>query len=1040
MDVGLGAELDVPTLKQAWQQVVQRHSILRTSFHSEGLDRPLQVVKTAVELNWHEEDLGELFPDEQQLRISEFLIADRRQGFDLQTDSLLRLTLFKASNQYRLIVSSHHIILDGWSQPIFFDDLSLAYEGKALGEQLNYAPFIAWLEKKDKEKQKAFWKDYLSGYETASRIPFLKQTDKEGQAGDYDVNLNQEQTQALSQLAAKAGVSLNTVIQAVWSILLARYNGQATDASASRQEVVFGMTTSGRSAPIENIEQQTGLFINTIPVRVKIDPNGSFVDLLKDIHQESIALKEHEHYSLASIQSIWEGTGDLFDHIMVFENYPIEENVKADKDGLPITHIENRQSIHYGFGLVITPGKELNINLNYQTAQISLEAVKRMGAHLQTLVQNVLAQPQVAIQQFAILPEAEKHLITHSFNDTKADFPADKTIIDLFEEQAAKTPDNIAVVFDDKKLTYKELDKAANNVGHYLRETYHIQPEDVVALQLERSDWMVIALLGIMKAGGAYLPISPDTPKARTEFMLKDSQAKVLLTDAATYEFAKELENTVRVEVIEQIKGQNRSPSSIHDGSPTSLAYIIYTSGSTGQPKGVTVEHRGVVNILSWMQKTYPLTSKDCVLQQTTYTFDVSVIELFWWTLVGARLCILPAKAEKDPVKIWEVIEQHQVTSMNLVPSLLQVLLAVKEANPSIKVGMLRQIFVAGEALQLHHLHKFNELIGVNGQTKLHNVYGPTEASIYVSYYDCEDFTDLASVPIGKPIDNIALHILDKQLGLVGIGVIGDLYISGAGLARGYLNNPTLTAERFIPHPFKEGERLYKTGDLARWLPDGNIEFLGRIDHQLKVRGYRIEAGEIEETLLTHDTIQTALVIGYNQEGEGTELVAYLVPNPNATVPAIEALRSHLAQSLPAYMIPAYFVELDSLPLTTSGKVNRKALPKPETAQIDSGTTYIAPRNEMEATLADIWQTILNREKVGIHDNFFEIGGHSLRAIRLVSLIQQSLNIQIKLSAIFANPTIAKLGETIAPFLAMAKLKNLENSYEKIENLEEWEI
>jgi len=1041
MDIGLSKDLDTQALKEAWQEVVNRHAIFRTSFYNQGLDRPLQVVKKEVELNWYEEDLGHLFPDEQQRRIADFLRADRRQGFDLQADSLLRLTLFKTSHQYQLIVSNHHISMDGWSMPIILDDLILAYEGKALAGELTYAPFIAWLEKKDKEKEEAFWKDYLSGYETASRIPFLEETDKEGQAGEYNVNLNQEQTQALSQLAAKAGVSLNTVVQAIWGILLAKYNEQATDASASEQEVVFGMTTSGRSVPIANIEQQTGLFINTIPVRIKIDPNGSFVDLLGDIHQESIVLKDHEHYSLASIQSLWEGTGNLFDHILVFENYPLEESVAADKEGLPITHLEVNQSIHYGFGLLIIPGEELSIQLTYQTSQISIEAVKRMGAHLQTLIQNVLAQPQAAVQALNILPEAEKQLITHTFNDTKADYPHDKTIIDVFEEQAERTPNNIAVVFEGKELTYQQLNEAANKVGHYLKETYHIQPEDIIALQLERSEWMVIALLGIMKAGGAYLPISPDTPKARTEFMLADSQAKVLLTDAATFDTASQLDTGAVVENIQAIEYQitNRQPLTVNR-QPSNLAYIIYTSGSTGQPKGVTVEHQGVVNILNWMQKAYPLTEKDCLLQQTTYTFDVSVIELFWWSLVGARLYILPSKAEKDPVKIWKEIEQNQVTTMHLVPSLLQVLLAVKEANPNIKEGMLRQIFVAGEALQLHHLHKFNELIGVNGQTKLHNVYGPTEASIYVSYYNCDEFTDLASVPIGKPIDNIELHILDKQLEVVGIGIIGDLYISGAGLARGYLNNPTLTAEKFIPHPFKQGERLYQTGDLARWFPDGNIEFLGRIDHQLKVRGYRIEAGEIEEALLAHDTIQTAVVIGYNQNGQGTELVAYLVPNSNAVLPTIEDLRSHLAQSLPDYMIPAYFVELETLPLTTSGKVNRKALPEPQTAQIALGTTYVAPRNEMEATLADIWQTLLNREKVGIHDNFFEIGGHSLRAIRLVSLVQQSLNVAIKLSDVFTHPTIAALGEAIAPFLAMAKLKNLENNHEKIENLEEWEI
>ena len=1011
MDIGLGAEVDTQALKQAWQEVVNRHTVLRTSFHSEELDRSLQVVKKAVELNWHEEDLSLLPVEEQQTSISEFLIADRQQGFDLQADSLLRLTLLKESHQYRIIVSHHHIILDGWSLPIIFDDLKLAYKGKSLGGALAYGPFIAWLEKKDKEKQEAFWKDYLSGYETASRIPFLEQTDEEGQARDYTINLNQEQTQALSQLAAKAGVSLNTVLQAIWGIILARYN-EVADASASGQEVVFGMTTSGRSIPIADIEQQTGLFINTIPVRVKIDPNGSFVDLLGAIHQASIALKEQEHYPLASIQNLWEGAGDLFDHILVFENYPFDEDVETNKNDLSFTHFDNYDSVHYGLGLVITPGKALNIRLIYQTAQISLEAVERIGAHLQTLTQEVLAQPQAAVQALNILPAAEKHLIKHTFNNTKVDFPNDKTVVDFFEEQVKKTPEAIALSFENKQWTYQALNQQVNQIAHHLRVHYKIQPNQVIALLPERTAWMPIGILAILKAGAAYLPLDKDLPEARLSFMLENSGAKLLLTDKANEELANSLFSEILLlEEISSTNGSNPKPATRNSNH---LAYILYTSGSTGKPKGVLMPHQPLMNLIHWQVQTSNCTVGSKTTHSTAFSFDVSFQEIFATWLSGGELVMVNEAVKKDLFAFAQFVATENIERLFLPFAALQEL-AQLLLNQGADISALKEIITAGEQLQISDalVQLFTKL----PDCVLKNHYGPTEAHVVSEYVLQGNPSNWQKLPpIGRPIANTQLYILNTTFSEVPIGGTGELYIGGVCLANGYLNLGELTAEKFISHPFLpltpskggESQRLYKTGDLARWLPDGNIEFLGRADHQLKVRGYRIETGEIENILLAHSAIKAAVVVGYKAEGQATELVAYLVAKPAATIPTIKDLHDHLEVSLPDYMIPAYFVELEAFPLTTSGKVDRKVLPAPQTAQLDSGTDYVAPRIEKENILVNIWKAVLRRDIISIHDNFFHIGGDSIKAIQVNARLAK-YDLRLSIRDLFTQPTIAGL-------------------------------
>ncbi|MCB9348850.1 MAG: amino acid adenylation domain-containing protein [Lewinellaceae bacterium] len=1017
LEIGLSGALNAKRLRAAAQQLIDRHSVFRTAFFTEFTDRPVQVVFKEQAVAFEVIDLTDLPEKIQGQRIQIYLFANKTKGFDLSKPPLLRFALFKiAERRHRLVISTHHILIDGWSVPIFLKQLLDLYEGEKRIDFEGlpvYAEYISRLENQERENPVIFWRDYLAGYEAQPLIPNLKIFDKQDTIipREHVFSLSGGQTGALSRLAARYQVSLNTLIQAIWAILLGSYN--------QKEDVVFGVTTSGRSIDMEGIEQMLGLFINTIPLRVTWEPGQSFVTLLQRLQEQSLAVQTYDYFGLTQIKASSNQQVDLFDHIMIFENYPVEETLNDGRD-VKVVSSTTFDPTHYGLALLLAPGEQLGIKLVYQEQAWPAAWAKRLETHIRQAVSNILKQPDQPIGQIDILPAAERRQILEEFNDTRAGFPADKTIIDLFEEQVEKGPEHIAVIFGDTSLTYRQLNEKANQLARYLRTNYHIKADDIIALQLERSEWMLIAIFGILKSGAAYLPIAPDSPKARTVYMLEDSRAKALLADDATFPTAKELEGLLPVLALEKLVHNNVSPSAIPAfnpeereqlSSPNDLAYIIYTSGSTGRPKGVMIEHQGVVNRLNWMRKAYPIGATDCILQKTPYTFDVSVWELLWWSLQGAKVAILEPGGEKEPAKIVAAIEKYRVTAMHFVPSMLNAFLAyIRQFPISGETLSLKQVFASGEALGAEQIRQFFHLIG-NEQTALHNLYGPTEASIDVSYYDCRELGNQSIVPIGKPIDNIQLYIINKNEQLTPIGIAGELCISGAGLARGYLNNPELTAQKFIPHPFEAGKRFYKTGDLARWLPDGNIEFLGRIDHQLKIRGYRIEAGEIEQYLLQHPSIQSVVVIG-KEMGQGKELAAYLVARKQMA-PEAESLRSFLSEQLPAYMIPSYFVELKALPLTSSGKVDRKVLPDPESTGLAAGTAYVAPHSTTEAALTDIWQSVLQRTRIGIHDNFLDLGGHSLKAIRLAAFIQQRLSVKIDLSEIFDHPTIAKLAKVI---------------------------
>ncbi len=813
-------------------------------------------------------------------------------------------------------------------------------------------------------------------------------------------------------------INLATLLNVTWGILLQRYSNS--------NDVVFGTTVSGRTPEIKGIENIVGLFINTIPFRIKADGDEKVVDLLKKIDADFTGNFEFQAASLVDIKACTKLSKqeEIFNSIVIIQNYPLDIDLNKLDGKLKVKQHSIFEATNYDLNLEITITNDIKLNFMYNGNRISSDAIYRIAKHYGNILNIIVEKGNIGLDEIDILPNEEKNQILYEFNSTKAEYLKDKTVHQLFEETVDRTPDKVAVVCEEKQLTYRELNERANQLAHLLREK-DVTRDSIVGLWTERSLEMIIGILGILKAGGAYLPIDTNYPQDRIEYILEDSGSKLLLTQSLLSKKAVFRQEIILLDDESLYEGAVKNPEKINQ--PNDLAYIIYTSGSTGKPKGVMIEHHALINRINWMQKKYPISEQDVVLQKTAYTFDVSVWELLWWSQVGATLCLLVPGGEKDPRQITQTIEKNRVTVMHFVPSMLNIFMEYLQINDVEGLSSIRQVFASGEALMPYQVEKFNAILSNRYGTALANLYGPTEAAIDVSYFDCIGKGQLERVPIGKPIDNINLYILDEGKNVQPIGVAGELYIAGVGLARGYLNNTTLTAEKFIDNPFEPGTKMYHTGDLARWLSDGNIEFLGRIDHQVKIRGFRIELGEIETQLLSYQGVNEVIVTAKEDNSGSKYLCAYLVGERDFTV---GELRQHLAKELPDYMIPSYFVQMEKLPLTANGKIDRKALPEPD-GSMASGITYEAPTNAIEEKLVTIWQEILKIDKIGIRDNFFELGGHSLKAISMVAKIKKELEVEILLKEIFQGPTIKEISD---------KIKEKEKAaYIKIEHVEEKE-
>jgi len=1017
MNCAFHGALNVAAFEQAWQKVVDRNPILRTAFIWEGVDEPVQVVQKHVELPFERIDWRGLTPEEQEKRREELFRSRRDQGFDLAEAPLMRLALIQETDDvYRFSWTHHHILVDGWTMPLLLNEVFSIYEALNNGQLLQreparpYRDYIAWLQRQDMTKAERYWQDILKGFTVPTPIMIDRLPgdgrDAKDDYGTEKLLLSKETSDALQEFVRQHQLTLSTVMQAAWALLLSHYSGE--------DDVVFGATVSGRPTDLPGAEFMLGLFINTLPVRTKISFDASLILWLKEFQASLSELRQFEYSSLIQIQGWSEVPRDLplFNSILVFENYPASESLGVENGSMEIREVQSVSRTNYPLTVVASPGKQLGLEIAYEKKRYDSATIIRMLKHLHKLLEGFVSDPEQRLKNLTFLTEAEKQQILIEWNNTKIDYPQNKCIAELFEAQVEKTPDAIAIILDNEQLTYQQLNKRANQLANYLRKQ-QVGPEVLVGICMERSIEMIVGMLGVLKAGGAYVPMDTNYPKERLLYMMNDSQISVLLTSERLVAiFPKTAVKIVCLDKDWETIAQEDQGNLINNVIPENLAYVIYTSGSTGRPKGTLLDHRGLSNFSKVFCNDLNVGLDSRVLQFSSISFDASVAEIFPALLSGATIVLVKEEILLSITGLHELIQKEAVTVANLPPSLLAILSAEG-------LSSFQNVMSVGESCTVDIVNKWS-----SGRNFL-NGYGPTEATIGAIWGRIRTLNEgTINVPIGRTLGNKQVYILDKYFRPVPIGIPGELHIGGVGLARGYLNRPDLTAEKFIPNLFNSdvGERLYKTGDLARYLPDGTIEFLGRIDYQVKVRGFRVELGEIEAVLNGHPVVQMATVVATEDELEKKRLVAYYtIKNDVEQIPSITDLHNYLKGKLPDYMIPSVFMMLDAFPLTQSGKVDRKKLPKPEAGRPELGKEYVAPRTPTEELLASIFSQLLDVDKIGIYDSFFELGGHSLLATQLLSRIKEFFQIPLELREIFESPTMFDLGRKIDDLRLTAK-------------------
>jgi amino acid adenylation domain-containing protein len=1006
--------LNVSALELSFNEILRRHEAWRTCFTVVD-GQPVQEVRHNLSVSLPVIDLRSLPREQREAKAIALATADARVPLDLEQVPLFRARLIRLDEQeHRLYLTLSHIIFDGVAiYRVFLPELAILYEAYAAGatsplSELNiqYPDFACWqrrnVTREVLAKDLEYWRARLSGPLPESYLPTDRQPGRSQsfRGSMYPFSLSPILTTGLREFCRTEGVSLFHALLASFAALLYRYSGE--------ERIPIGSVTAGRDTP--QTLPLLGYFLNTVVLPADLSGNPSFRTLVRRARDLTIEALDHDsvpfEYLVRELRAQRNpGRNPLFQALFSLEP-PLPEVDSAWR----LTQMDvDTGASKYDLSLELDErSEEVLARFHYNTDLFDAATIVRMAAQWQRLLKGTVADPDQRISELPLLTTDERRQIVVDWNNTEVDLPGEQTVHKYFEEQAERSPGAAAVAFEGKSLTYGELDSQANQVARCLREL-GVGPEVVVALYFERSIEMLVGILGVLKAGGACLPLDPAHPAGRQAFMLTETQAPVLLTHSR-------FESQVPSGKAQIICIDTFTSSKVHSSSPPcevnpdNTAYVIYTSGSTGQPKGVRVLHRGMVNSTFARVAFYPEAVK-CFLLLSSFTFDSSLAGIFWTLSVGGTLVLPPDQSRWELDSLSRLVEKHQVSHLLCVPSLYKTLI---ESSPSDRLASLKVAIVAGESCPVTLVKDhFSRL----PHAALYNEYGPTEATVWCSVYRCEPKDESNRVPIGRPIANTQLYVLDSHLQVVPVGVPGELHVGGAGLTGGYWNRPDLTAERFIPNPFgpTPGARLYKTGDLARFLPDGNIEYLGRIDHQVKVRGFRIELGEIEAALLGHPAVREAVVIAREDTPGDKRLVTYYTAvetsAPNAAALDAEQLRALLLARLPEYMVPAAYVRLTSMPLTQNGKLDRKALPAPE-ADAYAVHGYEAPRGEIESALAATWGDVLKLDRVGRHDNFFELGGHSLLAVILIERMRRQ-GLQVDVRALFAASTLAELAATV---------------------------
>jgi len=1023
MSYRLKGKIQIDLVEKTISELYRRYDVLRTNFFYEENDRPLQVVLKEKAPQFHSEDIRTSVPvDKREEWIETFKETDRNTPFDLRKDSLMRVCVIQVEDEeFEFLWSHHHILMDGWCAGILVEEFFEIYSNLVDGTQYALPPitpfrnYLEWLEKQDMKESRRYWQDYLSGYSEAATVPSFEIPESREQGYRREICrrvLDKEKSAKLQELANRYQVTMNTLVQLLWGLLLGHYNGT--------RDVVFGSVVSGRPSQVDKVESIVGLFINTIPVRINSEEGAVFSDLLKNLQEQALESEPHHYISLANIQGDHSLKQRLLDHVLIFENYPLVDQIEgvvtaseagSRKMDLSLSRSETYEQTNYDFNVIVVSTGTFSLKLEYNANKFTSAGVERIAAHFFSIIEQIMDNTEKKVEDITLLTEEEKQILLYKYNETGAPYPREKSLHRLFEEQVERVPDHQALLTleGDISLSYRDLNNKANCLASLLRERG--VEKSIVGIVSHRSMEALVAIMAVLKAGAAFLPIDPEYPHSRKRFMVEDSGLTHLLVQEPIREENMELlkllpqENTISLnDSLEFGKdGQTENPESGTD--PGDIAYVIYTSGSTGMPKGVMVKHAGAVNYIHWAIRQYVKGAQVNFPLFTSLSFDLTITSMFTPLLSGNSVVIFPAKIQEIPME--KLVEDPRLGVIKLTPSHLKLIIEQSRSAESKLKNSVKKLIMGGEALETKLAKQAVE--SFSEDVVIFNEYGPTEATVGCMIYAFNPESDnRQAVPVGIPADNAHIYLLDKQGNPVPKGIPGEMYISGDGLARGYLNRPELTAEKFLDNPFFPGMLMYKTGDSARFIDDGNMEFLGRIDEQVKIRGFRVELGEIENILISFrkdSPIKDVRVLDRRIENGEHQLVAFIVSEDTLTV---SQLREYLVKEVPGYMIPSHFVQVDEIPLTANGKVDKKAL-LAKGSRLESGAEYVAPQKDTEKQISQIWSEVLNVERVSIYDNFFDLGGNSLNIIQVNNKIKAALERDIPIVTMFEYPTIASL-------------------------------
>jgi amino acid adenylation domain-containing protein len=1030
LSVTLGGDLDPVVFHRSWLDAVAHHAALRTHFHWEELDEPLQVVQQEISLPWHEEDWQSLSPAAFAGRLRELLDADRQRGFEFGKAPLMRLYLIRGpDSRFTFVWSHHHILLDGWSGAIVFRDVLALYEAQRRGEVARlkrprpFRDYVLWLQDHDDTSAKAFWQKHLEGMDGPTKLAAGVLTNPDRQIPrryrQEARSLAKSTTELVRPFLRQQRLTLNTVIQGAWSLLLSHYCGEF--------DVVFGTVVSGRPPDLRGAEDMVGLLINTIPVRVSLDPGADVLPWLLGLQSAQVERDRHAHLSLAEILSATGLPRDmpLFESIVSVENYPVDSSLGADPSALRIEHLEAFEQTNYPLAVVVSPDDEqITLKITADADRFEAAALQRMLGHLCQLMASIMEPSTAKLVDLALEPAAET-VLPASTSCVAEGKPDEAGVHRCFELQCQRTPHATAVVCDAESLTYKELNERANRLARYLQDN-GIARDILVGICANRSLDMVVALLAVLKAGGAYVPLDPGYPVERLRFMLADAQLALVVTDASV-EAALREELTAQLPQAPRLVNLGQQEQSLAGYAADNLccdattgedlAYVIYTSGSTGRPKGVMITHGALLNHMRWMIGEFSFDASVRVLQKTPFSFDASVWEFFLPLMSGGTLVLARPDGHLDLDYLIDVMTTQQIVVLQGVPSLLEALVGHSGFDACVS---LTHVFSGGEVLT----ESLRRRLQARTSATVCNLYGPTESCIDATFHVCERNAGSSrdgDVPIGQPIANTFLRVRDAWGHTAPVGVVGELLIGGKGLARGYWNRPDLTGEKFVLDP-PGGRRVYRTGDLVQRRSDGALHFVERLDQQVKLRGYRIELGEIENILEHCPGIERAVVVVRADDVDHHRLVAYMTSSGGHD-DVVETVRATMKRLLPNYMVPADYVVVDQFPLTPNGKVDRRLLvnrPLPAA----TANRYDAPVSETEQQLASIWQEVLNSKHVGRAGDFFQLGGHSLTAMQVLSRIRDTFHVKIPLRILFELPVLSELAQRIETHQAVMLLQN----------------